>query len=223
MLRFKSVLGSIFISLLFFGFFCSSAYSTTLWIEEGQLMGAYDLEVNGEYFDVEFVDDSAYNIFFNTLTSKYEFLFTTSELASAASQALLDYVFIDIPAGGLYDTYPSLTNGIDNTPIYACFAITPYQYSTFDINGYIISEEISYRVAVNSQNESQDTIVDGLSFWPLGLTPQVDLTGNASTVYAIWSESTHHQPPVPAPTTILLLGSGLLTLVGLNRKKFNKA
>ena len=64
MFRLKSFLGSICISLLFVGLYFSSAFSATLWVDDdGTLKGAYDVEVNGKYYDVEFVDGSAEQIF----------------------------------------------------------------------------------------------------------------------------------------------------------------
>ena len=41
--------------------------------------------------------------------------------------------------------------------------------------------------------------------------------GDGVTVSKVW-----HNTPVPEPTTLLLLGSGLLGLAGLGRKKFLK-
>ena len=122
MFKFNLLLSSICISLCV-GLLCSSAFSTTLVVEDGQLMGATDVLVDGDYYNVEFVDGRASDLFM--VAGEYTFTFTTEDEATAAAQALLYQVFLDVSLGG-FDTDPELTNGI-NTISYGRI-LTPYSW-----------------------------------------------------------------------------------------------
>ena len=116
MFRFKFFLGSISISLLFVALFYSSAFSTTLKIEDGQLMGATDVLVKSEFYHVDFVDGAAADIFYKPASSEYVFTFTTMETAKEAAEALLDQVFINTNEYD-FDDIPSLTAGISDSSV----------------------------------------------------------------------------------------------------------
>ena len=71
--------------------------------------------------------------------------------------------------------------------------------SLYDLNGYLGGDADLYF------EYSADTDL-GMGFWPYGWTVEVDGTANA----------------VPEPATLLLLGSGLIGIVGVARKRFLK-
>ena len=202
MFKFKLFLSSICISLLCVGFLCSPAFSTTLIVNgSGELTGAEDVVVNGTTYNVSFIDENPYTyqgsgdvITFSSLTD-----------AMAGSQALLDYVFIDD-----YDTDPTLTFGIENYRVGRI--LTFYNY---DEN----SEWFYWAEATNWFNTVTDTTTD-LGYGNRVLLENID-TGEAR-VWALWTAA--NTSPAPEPTTILMLGTGLLSLAGLSRKRhFNEA
>ncbi len=103
MFKFKLLLSSICISLLCVGMACPSAFAATLLINgDGQLYGAEDVYVNGERYDVEFVDGAAVDLYREG--GVWSFTFTTEAESLAASAALLEQVFIDDDQLGLFDS-----------------------------------------------------------------------------------------------------------------------
>ena len=87
----------------------------------GHLMGATNVDVNGASYDVQFLDGSCISRFLNCNPDL--FAFNNEADATAASQALLDSVFIDSTLG-LFDTDPELTSGCLSTEV--CAVLTPY-------------------------------------------------------------------------------------------------
>ena len=113
MFRFNFFLGSICISLLFVALSYSLAFSTTLIIEDGQLMGATDVLILGETYDVRFADGSALDIYLGGDKTAY---YVSPVDPEVASLALLNEVLLN---GGtyLFDANPSLTSGIESTDV----------------------------------------------------------------------------------------------------------
>nr|WP_320015613.1 PEP-CTERM sorting domain-containing protein [uncultured Desulfobacter sp.] len=208
MFRFKSFLGPVCISLLFVGLYCSSALSATLIVEDGQLMGATDVLVNGVSYDVEFLDDSADYLYNDGVD--FTFTFTTETDALAASAVLLAQVFIDDELDGLFDSDPTLTNGGGYTGY--IYVYTPYEIDE------TVSSWMNMAYAFNSKIDHSEPDGTGSKY---DVNTSYDTAGMSGQVYAVWSLS--KTSSVPVPTTIVLLGSGLLSLAGLRRKKyFNK-
>jgi len=96
------------LSILLLTILLGNAHAATLQIDgNGELYGISDVEVNGLLYDVEFVDGSFMDLFFDG--SDFIHLFTTQDDAYAASMALLTLIDT-IPE---YDEAPSKIVGIE--------------------------------------------------------------------------------------------------------------
>ena len=208
MSRFKSFLCFVCFSLLFVGFLCSSAFSIELVIsDDGRLMGATNVSVNGDDYDVEFVNGTI-NEWFADESYNYSFTFTSYDDANLASKAILDIIDSDEQ----YDTDPLKINGIDilNSQAQFGYIITPYSI-------WLNNLTVSVWAARNAIDEAWDKVTG-----PGTTEAFFDTTGTSYSI-ALW-HPTENMNPTPEPGTTLLLGAGLLSLAGLSRKKyFNKA
>ena len=173
----------------------------------GQLMGATGIAVGGSIYDVQFVDGSCTSLF-NGCDAPSDFTFHTSADAIAASQALLDSVFIDSGLGA-FDSNPSLTNGCTTGP---CFVTTVYAG-----DGNLASNE----AARNDYAESGDLVVaPTLS----ASYDESDPSHNsaARTTFARWT-FVSSAAPVPEPSSLALLGLGLVGFWGARLRRSGKA
>jgi hypothetical protein len=89
---------------------------------DGRLNGATGVQIEGNFYDVRFVDATCAVVFDGCDITN--FVFTTETAALAASRALLDLVLTDVPNVGNFDSVPTLTNGC----IFPanCWILTPY-------------------------------------------------------------------------------------------------
>ena len=161
----------------------------------GALTGATGVDVGGTLYDVEFVDGTCAALFDGCDDPATDFAFTTLADALAASQALLDQVFLDVPAQGSFDSTPNLTLGCSN--LFACVAWTPYDLGDLDgIDDLLL--------IARARNEFAFDEVDGIGS---GGGPKTDSTADLSShVFARWSPS---HVEVPEPTSLTLFGLGL--------------
>jgi hypothetical protein len=166
------------------------AQAATLNVVGGQLHGAFGVDVGGTLYNVEFLDGTCIALF-NGCDAVSDFTFQSSALAAAASQALLDQVFLDGVLGD-FDSIPALSNGCEGLD--ECFFYTPY--------GLIASSVSLLRIAVNSQSGS-DRILSGS-----GGTAN-DQANFALSTYATWTQ-------IPEPSAAYLVALGL---TGLSRAK----
>ena len=186
----------------------STTETTVLNVENGQLTGAFNVEVEGEgIFDVVF-DDRA----FNDITN-FNVVASTSNINSFAS-ALLNSVFVNV-GGFLFDSIPSLTSGCENSSV--CFAFIPKEISA---NGRVLSLGAARNQSLASSQP--DVAVEDQGLF---LTDR-DLFGASAAVFAnFFAAPTRVALPtvntslnqvngvtdVPEPSSILLV---LVALIG---------
>ena len=188
---------------------CNAYASVVLQIDgNGILTGATSVNVEGATYDVAFKEGTCFllfpecnpycpTIFTSTpCPPPLEFIFTSITVASSASQALLDQVFI-----GEYDYMPQSIRGCETSPE-ACLIHTPF----FTVPGYVfvhpsVSLHVLYSAAV-AENWNPDFGSDGVADFsgPRGFGPHV---------FALWSL---HANEAPEPSTITVLAAGLLAL-----------
>ena len=92
--------------------------ATELVIDDGQLVGATHVKVDGSWFNVDFVGGSCTNLFAGC-NSPADFAFTNQTQALAAGNALLSQVF-----GGAHGASPELTLGCEDATL--CSLIIPF-------------------------------------------------------------------------------------------------
>ena len=103
---------------------CAASAATLIVNDSGILTGATGVNVGGTLYDVTFVDGTCIALF-EGCDSVNDFDFTTEADAVAASQALLDQIFLDA-AQGEFDSDPGLTSGCVNTTFGVCEVWTPF-------------------------------------------------------------------------------------------------
>jgi hypothetical protein len=185
---------------LCFGFALSaivpSARAATLIIDDSgatpELLGATGVSVNGTLYDVEFVDGSCV-LLFTGCDAPSDFDFTTQLDAEAAAQALLDQVFIDLPAPDLFDTEPEFTFGCGSA--LRCDAWIPFG----------VGAMVDFATAINQSFEAGDVIGS------FSINPLTD-TGPIEDV--VWARFT----PVPEPGTLLLIAFGAAATLTRSRR-----
>lgn len=172
----------------------TASAKTELLVEDDILIGATGVVVAGKNYDVAFVDNSCINLF-NNCDSNSDFLFNTEASAKAASQALLDSVFV-----GIYDTAPNKTKAC---VFLSCNIVTPYLLYGID-NSYVQTY-----AARNFDSSGFDNVLK------LGMPRSLDTGNTPLLVYAVWSPSA---VPEPASYAMLTIGLGLLGCIGRRKR-----
>lgn len=184
---------SLVSGMLFLLICVAPTYATpVLIVESGQLMGANNIEVNGNLYDVEFVNGSCQALY-NGCDDNSDFLFTNGLDYWSAMTALNETVLIND-----FDTNPNLTNGID------LFGRTGYIVLPYSVSfGFI---EV---IKLGNGIQEYDDIVH-FDTW----TPDLDTNQYGHHVYAVFSAAS-----VPTPATLTLVGLGLAGLGFIRRRK----
>jgi len=118
------------------GVLAGAAQAATLNVVGGQLMGASNVLVDGNLYDVQFLDGNCFDLYNGCAALTGVFPFNARidgsdadnaeavRIQNAVSQALLDQVFLD-GVEGLFDSDPSLTNGCALSGF--CQVATPFE------------------------------------------------------------------------------------------------
>lgn len=168
-----------------------AAGAATLDVRGGVLYGAGGVVVNGAVYDVQFVDGTCIGLF-SGCDAAQDFPFAGFATAVAASQALLDQVFLDGPQGD-FDSNPTLTRGCEAAfQIGQCSVFTP------------LDTLVNNVLANNNTVPAFDSV--GAAFTLNG----EHLGPYGTVVYGVWT------PAVPEPATALL---GLLGGAALLRAR----
>ncbi len=186
-----------------------SANAVTLTIDPmtGQLLGAEDVGVNGEFFDVAFLDGTCGDLF-NGCDEAGDFAFPNEFVATEAVFALLDQVFVD--GQGQFDSNPGLTFGCDSAP---CFVDIPV-FS--ELGGFGSSGPGPVAVSVTN---AVDEVNDGVFPFFALVDPATDSNalGATNVVFAVFTPVA----PVPIPAALPFFLASLAGL-GVMRRCKNK-
>ena len=185
---------------LYFG----EAHSATLNIDgSDNLIGAFDVDVSGNLYNVDFLDGTCADVF--GTCAETNFAFTTATLADAASQALLEQVFIqDTTPENFkrFDDDPELTRGIEATNEGRFYSAWGRQGSNVRIDA-----------AINSALLTGDTNICMLGGCLVNINEDLD---SPVLTWARWSAVN----VIPVPAAIWLFGSALAGFVGLSRRRY---
>ncbi len=169
-------------------------------VVSGKLLGATNISVGGELYDVKFEDGTCIDLFLGCDTNS-DFTFHTPGEGVLASLALVEQVLLDGPLGNFHSN-SLLINDCDWQ--FGCMFLTPYTLRpTVDF----------YVDTVVAENFTSDPEGDPGAFGYTGLYTDYDLRNSLFT-YAVWSPAV----PVPAPAPIALIALGLLG-IGFTRRK----
>ena len=168
-------------------------------VENGQLVGAENVNVNGVWYDVKFADGTCIDLF-SGCDENSDFIFSTFSSVQMASEALIDQVLVDLSPELNFDSDPSKTFGCDF--ITACRSQIPFRTAFNSPTRVAVSGPTNYR-------ESNSVGISGS--WP----DSWDTTRYGLLNFAVWTEKVH---TIPEPSTIALLGLGLLG-IGWTRSK----
>ncbi len=197
---FKKLVGMAVVAV---GLSSAPSFAATLNVDgSGQLLGASGVNVGGTLYDVLFKDGTCIAVF-DGCDEVSDFAFTTSSAAYAASQALLDQVFVDVSAGS-FDSAPALTIGIDDPRV--GFAFTPYDYSP-DFSG----NPKAYGSCAINQDSSR---ADSPSEFCFSVTSPYSTSDQSAYVWAEWTLTA-----VPLPAGGMLLLTALGGIAALRRRK----
>jgi hypothetical protein len=162
------------------------------------LTGALNVEVNGAFFNVSFVEGSCVDLF-SGCTEPSDFDFTTATDAAAAGQALLDEVFLDL-SQGTFDTDPTLTDGCEANSGDRCIVHIPYVLNP--------ASAVVALTGFANNGVSSDSSGNG------GIPITLDFGTRPDNTFARFTL-------VPIPATLPLMGTGLAVLgfMGWRRRR----
>jgi hypothetical protein len=169
----------------------SAVQAATPVFVDGQLRGASNVDVGGVLYDVAFVEGTCISVF-DGCDSADDFALGDLATVTAASQALLDQVFLD-RVEGAFDSDPTTTYGCTNAGLGS--VQTPYSL--------IDADNIGVGIALNASAEVNDGIADGST----QKTADSSVGAGQFYVFAAWTPAA---VPAPVPGPGLLVGLALL-------------
>lgn len=199
MKKFKLIVLSIFMTASTLVLSLSQVQAAPILItENGQLLGANNIEVGGNFFDVRFVD-SACAALFGGVCSRDNFTFQTQADGFNAAAAIVSQVF-NSNAGSLFDVNPGLTFGCSNTTV--CQILIPFTI----FPGRLLSS------ALVGNNNS----IGATSGATANIRTTDNLTLDTRRVFASFTPATSASS-VPEPTAPALMLSGILGLLAIRK------
>ncbi len=167
----------------------------------GHLLGATGVEVDGALYDVAFMGGTCADLF-DGCDDVTDFVFQSDIAAGAASQALLDFVFLDVVAGN-FDSIPQLTAGCTLGTSGLCAVLTPW--------GPADPGFVNQVLAFNVGSVDGDFVTPDLQ----GIDDVLGEAGITLGTWAVWSESI----AVSEPGTLALLGMSLAGAALFRRRR----
>ena len=174
----------------------SAAAAPVLEINAGLLTGARGVTVEGETYDVKFLEGTCAAV--HGSCANDAFIFTSRTQALHASQALLDQVFVDGPLGA-FDADLNLTTGCSGRA--SCLLFT----ASMVPRGEWIEAGAIYNLAAPAPSG-----YNILSWYFLRL--DMDTATSDNTIWAVWSKAAAE---VPEPGSVALFG---LTLAAMGTR-----
>jgi len=189
----KRVKMLVLISVLALLFTPTMALSMSLTVEDGKLVGATGVEVDGKSHSVTFVDGTGVDIFHGA-DDISDFVFQTRTQADNASTALINQVF------SVYTGQLTSIRGIENDDPTANI-FTPFETRVSSLDSSIFFSAVVFS-ATDGVTSHANMVVLGA-----GLPTYWDLATDPNAVYAVWTPTT-----VPEPPEIMLIVFGLIGL-----------
>lgn len=165
----------------------------------GKLAGAKNLLVEGNLFNVSFVDGTCASVF-SGCDSPSDFQFQDSFHARIATQALFDQVLT-----GIYDSDPTRTVGCSFALL--CAVTTPYDSS-------VNNDSLLWVLAFNGEDIR---VADAIESSGNASRSQLNFTNEIGYVWAVWSPT--DRATVPEPASLGLVLGGLAVLGAYTRRR----
>jgi hypothetical protein len=174
--------------------------AATLIIQDGLLMGATGVSVDGVDYDVSFANGLCTSLFAGC-SDRSAFTFATRARASLAAMALLEEVLVDSEHGN-FDSHPELTAGCSSAV--ECLALIPYASS----GGFV-----SYVSPINTPALFPPQLRTS------AILRTMDTSAAPTMTFALFSPSSSPVPE-PAAWAMMLVGFGA---VGYSMRRQNIA
>ena len=181
----------------------SASHAATLRIVNGELVGASDVNVNGQLYTVDFVAGDCPTVF-DGCDDNSDFDFSSND-AWAAAQALVDQVFVNTGTFS-FDDDPELTFGCSDLD--SCAAIVPW---SIVFSNETIVTTFAAKNSAGSGRDNASTVVF-LPTLPNFVDPGVTNTHT-------YARFTAQPQVVPLPAAAWVFLAGVAGLMGVGKRK----